>query len=315
MQISTNISRNSHSSNSKRLIRDILKNRYIYLMLFPAIAYYVIFHYFPMYGVVIAFKDFRAGLGIMRSPWAGLKHFEQFFSSYYCWRLIRNTILLNIYDLIFAFPAPIILALLLSELRSNKYKRIVQTVSYLPHFISVVVVVGFIGNFFSQNGIINSIIIKFGAGPISFMLESKWFRPIYIGSGIWQDIGWGSIIYLAAISAIDPQLYEAATIDGAGRFRKIVHITIPSILPTVVILLIFRVGGMMSVGFEKVFLMYNPSTYETADVISTFVYRSGFRQAQYSYSAAVGLFNTIVNFILLVIANYTSRALTENSLW
>lgn len=185
----------------------------------------------------------------------------------------------------------------------------------MPHFISIVITVGFIVDFFSQNGLVNNFIGLIGIAPINFMVEAKWFRPLYIGSGIWQGIGWGSIIYLAAISGIDPQLYEAATIDGAGRFRRITSVTIPSITPTIIILLIFRIGGMMSVGFEKVFLMYNPSTYETADVISTFVYRSGLQQAQYSYAAAIGLFNTIINFILVISANYVSRVTTENSLW
>lgn len=320
-QAGKHISRlNSHINNRNKnkkdiLIRDIVKNKYLYLMLLPVLVYFIIFHYLPMYGIIIAFKDFRAGLGIIKSPWAGFKHFETFFSSYYCWRIIRNTLLINLYDLIFAFPAPIILAILLNELRSERYKKIVQTVSYLPHFISTVVVVGFVGMFFSQDGIINNFLLSLGMERINFTLEAQWFRPLYIGSGIWQGVGWGSIIYLAAISGVSPQLYESATIDGAGRFGKIIHITIPSIVPTIIILLIFRVGDMMSVGFEKVFLMYNPATYATADVISTFVYRSGFGSAQYSYSTAIGLFNTIINFLLLIFANYTARRISENSLW
>lgn len=297
------------------LFREIFKNKYIYLMLLPVISYFIIFNYLPMYGIIIAFKDFRAGFGIIKSPWVGFKHFETFFGSYYCWRIIRNTFLLNFYDLIFAFPAPIILAVLLNELRSERYKKVVQTVSYLPHFISTVVAVGFVGTFFSQDGIINNLLLTLGFERVNFIFEPQWFRPLYIGSGIWQGIGWGSIIYLAAISGIDPQLYETATIDGAGRFAKIFHITIPSIVPTIIILLIFRVGDMMSVGFEKVFLMYNPATYVTADVISTFVYRSGFGNAQYSYSTAIGLFNTIIDFILLILANYSARKISENSLW
>ncbi|HHV95977.1 MAG TPA: sugar ABC transporter permease [Clostridiaceae bacterium] len=300
---------------NKDLLKRIYKSRYLYIMLLPTIAFYIIFHYLPMYGIIIAFKDFKASRGILGSPWVGFKHFEQFFSSYYFFRLIRNTFLLNFYGLIFGFPAPIILAILLNELRSEKFKRFVQSVSYLPHFISVVIVVGFIVDFFSQNGIVNNLLSLFGIEPINFLIEPKWFRPLYVGSGIWQGIGWGSIIYLAAISGIDPELYEAAIIDGAGRFRKIISITIPSIAPTIIIQLIFRIGGMMSVGFEKVFLMYNASTYETADVISTFVYRSGLQRAQYSYAAAVGLFNTIINFILLIGANYISRITTESSLW
>ncbi len=318
MQVTTNASNISlmrPKNINKDLLKRIYKSRYLYIMLLPTIAFYIIFHYLPMYGIIIAFKDFKASRGIVGSPWVGFKHFEQFFSSYYFFRLIRNTFLLNFYGLIFGFPAPIILAILLNELRSEKFKRFVQSVSYLPHFISVVIVVGFIVDFFSQNGIVNNFLRLFGIEPINFLIEPKWFRPLYVGSGIWQGIGWGSIIYLAAISGIDPELYEAAIIDGAGRFRKIISITIPSIAPTIIIQLIFRIGGMMSVGFEKVFLMYNASTYETADVISTFVYRSGLQRAQYSYAAAVGLFNTIINFILLIGANYISRITTESSLW
>jgi len=318
VQVTTNASNISlmrPKNINKDLLKRIYKSRYLYIMLLPTIAFYIIFHYLPMYGIIIAFKDFKASRGILGSPWVGFKHFEQFFSSYYFFRLIRNTFLLNFYGLIFGFPAPIILAILLNELRSEKFKRFVQSVSYLPHFISVVIVVGFIVDFFSQNGIVNNLLSLFGIEPINFLIEPKWFRPLYVGSGIWQGIGWGSIIYLAAISGIDPELYEAAIIDGAGRFRKIISITIPSIAPTIIIQLIFRIGGMMSVGFEKVFLMYNASTYETADVISTFVYRSGLQRAQYSYAAAIGLFNTIINFILLIGANYISRVTTESSLW
>jgi putative aldouronate transport system permease protein len=318
LQASINTSHTSHIISKKspnKLLNNIYKNRYIYIMLLPAITFYIIFRYIPMYGVIIAFKDFKASRGILGSPWVGFKYFKQFFDSYYFFRLIRNTFLLNFYDLIFGFPAPIILAILLNELRHDKFKRFVQSVSYLPHFISVVITVGFVVDFFAQSGIVNNYLKLIGITPINFLIEPKWFRPLYIGSGIWQGVGWGSIIYLAAISGIDPQLYEAATIDGAGRFRKITSITIPSIIPTIIILLIFRIGGMMSVGFEKVFLMYNPSTYETADVISTFVYRSGLQKAQYSYAAAIGLFNTIINFILVISANYASRVTTENSLW
>lgn len=305
----------SQRINVKHLLKEIVKNKYIYIMILPVIAHYIVFHYLPLYGVVIAFKDFRAGLGIMGSPWVGFKYFEQFFNSYYCWRLIRNTLLINLYGLIFVFPAPIILALLLNELRSNKYKRLVQTISYLPHFISIVVVVGFIKTFFAYDGLVSNLFTAIGLKSPNFLLDPNWFRPLYLGSAIWQGIGWGSITYLAAITGIDPMLYAAATIDGAGRFRKIISITLPSIAPTIIILLIFRIGGMMSVGFEKVFLMYNASVYETADVISTFVYRSGLQQVQYSYSAAIGLFNNVINFILIIISNYISRVVSETSLW
>ncbi|NMA96412.1 MAG: sugar ABC transporter permease [Clostridiales bacterium] len=296
-------------------MRDIIRNKYIYLMLLPTIIFYIVFHYIPMYGVLIAFKDYKASRGILGSPWAGLKYFKQFFGSYYAWRLIRNTLLISVYQLIFSFPAPILLALLLNELKSEKFKRTVQTVSYLPHFISTVVVVGFIVDFFAQKGLVNTVLASLGVKPISFLMEPKWFRPLYIGSGIWKGIGWNSIIYLAAISGIDPTLYEAATVDGAGRFKQIMNVTIPSIMPTIIILLILQIGNMMSVGYQKIILMYNESIYETADVISTFVYRSGLQKAQYSYAAAIGLFNNIINFALIITANYISRRVSETSLW
>jgi len=293
----------------------IIKSKYIYLMVLPALVHYIIFHYFPVYGVVIAFKDFKASQGILGSPWVGFIHFNSFFNSYYFWRLIVNTLLLNVYQLIFVFPAPIILALLLNELHSLRFKKFVQTVGYLPHFISIVVVVGFIFDFFSRGGLINNILSVLGIEPVSFLLEPKWFRPLYIGSDIWQGVGWGSIIYLAAIAGIDQEKYEAAIIDGASRFQRVRYITIPSISSTIVILLIFKIGGFLSIGFEKVFLMYNPSTYETADVLSTFVYRRGLEGAQYSYAAAVGLFNSVIGVILITISNYLARRYSETSLW
>ncbi len=296
-------------------IKAITKNKYLYIMILPVLLHYIIFKYFPMYGIIIAFKDFKASLGIIGSPWVGFVHFQEFFSSYYFYRLIRNTILLNIYQLIFAFPAPIILALLLNEVHKVKFKKFVQTVSYLPHFISIVVVVGFMVDFFASDGVINNMLFHFGIKNIQFMLEPKWFRTLYVGSDIWQGIGWGSIIYLSAISGIDQEMYEAATIDGATRMQKIWKITIPCIMPTIIILLIFKIGGFLDIGFEKVFLMYKPSTYETADVISTFIYRRGLEGAQYSYAAAVGLFNALIAFIFLASANYISRHFSETSLW
>jgi len=303
-------------NNSGRWIelkKDLIRNRNLYIMLLPIVAYYFIFHYIPIYGVQIAFKEFSPAQGIWGSPWVGLEKFREFFvyDSYYVWRIIRNTILINVYDLIFGFPAPIIFALLLNEIKNSIYKRTLQTVSYMPHFISTVVIVGLIMDFFSRDGLINTILSKFGIEPISFMTEPGWFRPLYIGSGIWQNVGWGSIIYLAAISNIDPQLYEAAIIDGASRFKQVLYVTIPSILPTIIILFILRMGHMMSVGFEKVYLMYNPLTYETADVISTYVYRKGLLEMDYSYGSAVGLFNSIINFILVVLSNTLSKKFTE----
>jgi putative aldouronate transport system permease protein len=297
------------------IVRDLLKNKYIYLMALPMLAYYIIFHYVPMYGAIIAFKNFSPMKGILGSPWAGFVHFQSFFDSVYFFRVVRNTLVINLFGLLFGFPAPIILALLLNEVRHRTYKRIVQTISYLPHFISIMVVCGIIMDFTSRNGMINDILVFFGGERFNLLAKPELFRGIYVGSDIWQSIGWGSIIYLAALSAIDVEQYEAATIDGAGRWRKIWYISIPGILPTIVILLILRMGSMMNVGFEKIILLYNAGTYETADVISSFVYRKGLLEFNYSFSSAVGLFNSFINFSLLLSANWISRKLNETSLW
>lgn len=298
-----------------RAKRDLLRNRAIYLMLLPVLAYYLIFHYGPMYGAVIAFQDFNPLRGILGSKWVGLENFTDFFNSVFFFRLLRNTFLINLIDLIFGFPAPIILALLLNEIRWAPFKSLVQTVSYMPHFISVVVVVGMLVDFFARDGLINSLLRPFLSDPIAFMQSPDWFRPLFVGSGIWQHVGWASIVYLAAITTIDPTLYDAAMVDGAGRFRQVWHITLPGIMPTIVVLLILRLGAMMTVGYEKILLMYNPLTYETADVISTYVYRRGVLNTDYSFSAAVGLFNSALNFALVVAANAISRKVNETSLW
>lgn len=295
--------------------RDLIRNRYIYLMLFPVVTYYLIFHYAPMYGLLIAFKDYGIADGVWQSPWVGFAHFQNFFESPYFWRLMQNTLLISFYELLFAFPAPIILALLLNELRLIIFKRVVQTISYLPHFISIVVVAGMIVDFTARDGLINNILVMFGIEPITFLQEAGWFRSMYISSGVWQGIGWGSIIYLAAMSTIDPALYDAARIDGAGRWKQTLNVTIPGIMPTIVILLILNIGSMLSVGSEKIILLYNPLTYETADVISTYVYRKGILGADFGYSAAVGLFNSIVSFILLTLANTISKRVSEHRLW
>ncbi|MFX3636015.1 MAG: ABC transporter permease [Candidatus Pristimantibacillus sp.] len=302
---------------SKRtiILKDLKRNKYIYFMLLPVIAYYAIFQYGPMYGLQIAFKDYSVGQGIWKSEWIGFQHFIDFFNGFYFWRLIRNTLLINIYELLFAFPAAIILALLLNEIRNNVFKRIVQTISYLPHFISIVVVVGMMVDFLSRDGLINQLLVLFGFESIVFLREPEWFRFLFVSSGVWQGIGWGSIIYLAAMSSIDPTLYEAAKIDGAGRWKQTLHITIRGIMPTIVIMLILNMGSMLSVGSDKVLLMYNPSTYSTADVISTYVYRKGILEASYSYTAAVGLFNSIISFILIISANTISKRLSDNKLW
>ncbi len=295
----------------------IASNRYLYLMLLPTVLYFLIFEYKPMYGAIIAFKNFNPYLGITDSPWVGFKNFEKFFESYYFLRLLKNTFLMSFYSLIFIFPASLAFALLLNELRLKKLKSFLQTVSYLPHFISLIVICGMIIDFTKPGGIINSLLLGVGliSEPIQFLILPEWFRTIYVGSGMWQSLGWNSIIYLAALSGINPSLYEAAVVDGAGRWKQLMNITLPGILPTVLILLILNVGTLLNVGWDKIILLYNPGTYVTADVISTFVYRRGVMEANYSFSAAVGLFNSVINFTLLVLANRISRKTTESSLW
>lgn len=295
--------------------RDFSLNKYLYLLALAGVLYYIIFIYLPMFGVIMAFQDFNITKGFLGSPLVGLKHFKSFFSSYFFGRLIRNTLLINIYNLIFSFPIPIVFALLLNELQSQKFKKTVQTVSYLPYFISMVVIGGLIHTFTAENGLISNIVSSLGGPGGNLLIDPANFRTIFVSSNIWQFFGWDSIIYIAALAGIDVALYEAATVDGAGRWQKMWHITLPGIKPTIIIMLILRLGSMMNVGFEKIILLYNPSTYETADVISSFVYRRGIQEADYSFSAAVGLFNSLVNFVLLVASNIVSRKVSETSLW
>ena len=297
------------------ILLDIRRNKLLYAMLLPVLLYYAVFHYAPMYGAMIAFKDFSPRLGIWGSEWVGFEHFETFFTGAYFWRTIKNTILISLYELIFGFPAPIILALLLNEVKNAVFKRTVQTVTYMPHFISLVVICGIVKDFTSSEGVINDVIAFFGGQRTTFLLEPELFRSVYVSSGIWQHIGWGTIIYLAALTGIDPEQYEAARIDGAGRWKQMVNVTIPGIMPTIVILLILEIGRMMNVGFEKIILLYNPGTYETADVVSSYVYRVGLQDFNYSFSSAVGLFNSAVNFTLLVLSNWLSRKWNDTSLW
>jgi putative aldouronate transport system permease protein len=302
---------------SRRIWKQMLANRYLYIMLLPVVAYFILFDYKPMYGAIIAFKDFNPYQGAWDSPWVGLKHFNHFFESYYFFRLLKNTLLISLYSLLIIFPASIIFALLLNEVRTRVFKSAVQTLSYLPHFISIIVICGMVIDFVQSDGLINRMIVALGIRdePINFLILPEWFRTLYIGSGLWQSLGWNSIIYLAALSGISPSLYEAAVVDGANRWRQLWNVTMPGILPTVLILFILNVGSLMSVGWDKIILLYNPSTYVTADVISTFVYRRGVLEADYSFSAAVGLFNSVINFTLLLIANRISRKTTESSLW
>ena len=300
---------------SVALRKDFARNRYVYLLLLPVVIYYLLFQYKPMYGAIIAFKDYSPISGIIGSPWVGFEHFRRFFVSHYFGRVVRNTVLINLYQLVFAFPLPILFALLLNELRSDTFKRSVQTITYLPHFVSVVVIAGIIVDFLNTEGLVNDLLSSLGGRRIAFLQFPQYFRAVYVISGIWQELGWSTIIYLAALTTISDDLYEAAIIDGASRFRRVLHVTIPGIVPTVIVLLILQMGRLMNEGAEKVLLLYNPLTYETADIISTFVYRKGLLEMDFSFSTAVGLFNSIVNMTLLFIANYVSRTFTEMSLW
>ncbi|WP_238178121.1 ABC transporter permease [Paenibacillus contaminans] len=297
-------------------VRALRKHWQLYLLIAPVVVYFLVFHYWPMYGVQIAFKNFIATKGIWGSPWVGFKHFERFFESYFFWRLIRNTLGISLYELAVGFPVPIILALMINEVRLKGYRKFVQTVTYAPHFLSTVVVVGMVMMFLSPNsGLVNTAIKALGGEPIPFMTQPEWFKTIYVFSGVWQQMGWSSIIYLAALAGIDPQLHEAARVDGASRMQRIWHVNLPGIRPTIVILLILNIGTLMGVGFEKVFLMQNSLNNESSDVISTYVYRSGILGAQYSFSAAVGLFNSLVNFILLLTVNRIAKKVNQVSLW
>ncbi|WP_342424835.1 ABC transporter permease subunit [Paenibacillus sp. FSL E2-0178] len=311
----TGVQTSVNNSFKHRFLRDFKLNRLLYIMMIPVILYYVVFHYAPMYGAIIAFKDFSPMKGILGSDWVGLQHFRDFFSSYYFWRILSNTIIISVYSILFMFPAPIILALLINEVRNQSFKRIVQTFSYMPYFISLVVICGMITDFTNSNGVINTLFSWLGYDGTAMLQKPGLFRPVYILSEIWQKIGWESIIYIAALAGIDQEQYEAARIDGASRLKQMLHITLPGILPTITIMFILRMGNMLNVGFEKIILLYNPVTYETADVISSFVYRKGLLEFGWSYSSAVGLFNSVVNLILLISANYISRRVNKTSLW
>jgi putative aldouronate transport system permease protein len=296
--------------------RAITNNYELYILLMPAILYFAIFHYWPMYGLQIAFKDFMPSLGILDSPWVGTKHFRSFFESYHFWQLIKNTIGISIMQLVFGFPVPIVLALMINEVTHLTFKKSVQTITYAPHFISVVVMVSMLMIFLSpETGLVNKVITGLGGEAISFLADASWFKPIFVMSGLWQNAGWGTIIYIAALASIDPQQHEAAVIDGATRMQRIWHINIPGIFPTVVILLILDVGTLMAVGFEKVYLMQNPLNMKSSEIIATYVYKRGVLDAQYSFSTAVGLFNSLINFILLVSVNQLAKRTKQSSLW
>lgn len=295
--------------------KNIYQGRYCYLLFLPVLIYFIVFYYFPMYGIIISFQDYSPYTGFFASPWVGLKHFKSFFNGVYFWQIIWNTLYINILNIIWTFPFPIIFALLLNEVRNMKFKKTVQTVSYLPHFISVVVMVGIIYDFLSADGVFNKVLKILGLESVNFLSNPGYFRAIYIGSGLWQEAGWNSIIYIAALSGIDAQLYEAATVDGAGRFRKLISVTIPGIAPTVVITLLLSMGNMLSVGFDKMFLMQNSLNTQVSEVISTYVYKRALISGSFSFGTAVGLFNTVVNVILIACVNKISKTISKVSLW
>ena len=293
----------------------IKKNKMVYLMLLPVILYYVLFHYKPMYGIIIAFQNYSPRKGVFGSDWVGLQHFKDFFGGYYFGRLLKNTLKLSFATLLIGFPIPIVLALLINELRSKRFSKTVQTITYMPHFVSMVVLCSMIRQFVGANGFITHFATTFGYDGANMLSKGNLWIPIYVISNIWQGAGWGSIVYLAALTGIDSELYDAARVDGANRWKQTVHVTFPSILPTIIIMLIMRVGQIMGVGYEKTILLYNDGILEVADIISTYVYRMGLISREFSFSTAVGLFNSIVNFILVILANQISKKTTETSLW
>jgi len=308
--------RKKSDSSSKSLVVRVYQYRHIYVILLPVLLYYFIFAYLPIGGNLMAFQKYSITKGIWGSKWIGLDNFKSFLSSYNFWQLLRNTVAISVYNLAVNFPAPIILALLLNEVRSTRFKKIVQTITYMPHFISAVVICSMVLIFLSSEGLFNSIREIFGADAISFMTRAGYFRTIYVMMNLWQSVGWGSIIYIAAIAGIDQELYEAAAIDGAGRWKQALHVTLPGISETMVILLIMKIGQILSVGYEKILLLYNPTIYETADVISTYVYRRTLIEGgNYGYSTAISMFNSIINLILLISANRVSRKVSGSGLW
>lgn len=298
-----------------KFLRDIKRNPGLYIIMIPVLAYFIIFAYVPMFGIVMAFQNYTPKGGFFHSEFVGLKHFIDFFGSVYFGRTITNTLAISVLNLVFGFPIPIIFALMLNEVGNKYFKKTIQTVSYLPYFISVVVVAGLISDFTASDGLVTELIVALGGERMNYLGQAQFFRPIYILSDMWQGIGFNSIIYLAALSGIDQELYEAAALDGAGRWRQTLHVTLPGIASTVIILLILRMGSMFSVGYEKIILLYNTNTYETADVISSYVYRMGLQNMNYSYSAAVGLFNSVINTALLVISNKISAKFSSTSLF
>lgn len=300
----------------RKLWKNIRKNAGLYAMLAIPLLWYVVFKYVPMYGLQIAFRKFNPSLGIVKSPWAGLTYFEQFFHSYYFKDILWNTVSLSLFTMLIGFPMPIILALLINEIKNVKFKKLIQNITYMPNFLSVVVIVSMLTIFSNRDyGLFNKIGELFGAAPVDLMSKPAYFQPLYVFSNVWQFMGFNAIIYIAALAGVDQELYEAASIDGASRMQKILHISIPCIMGTIIIMFIMRIGSLMSVGFEKAYLMQNSVNMSRSEIISTFIYKNGIQKGQFSYSTAVGLFNSVINFVLLVGANFVSKKTTKMSLW
>jgi putative aldouronate transport system permease protein len=298
------------------VLRKYLKHKVLFFMFLPGLIYYIVFQYLPMYGLIISFKDFRILDGIMASPWVGLKHFQTAFSSSEFWGVFENTLILSGLKLLFSFPAPIVLALLLNEVYHLKFKKTIQTITYLPYFLSWVVLSGIVINLLSpSSGPVNAFLSVLGIKPIYFIGNKEWFRPVLVLSSIWKEIGWGTIVYLAAVSNVNPELYEASRVDGAGRFRQVLNVTLPAISPVIIIMFIFAVGGIVNDDFDQIFNLYNPAVYSVGDVLSTYIYRMGLENMLYSYTAALGFFKNIIAFGLVLGTNYLSKHFSEYGLW
>ena len=299
----------------KKFLKNVKQSRWLYLMFALPFLYFIVFKYGAMAWLVIAFEDFNAFKGVFNSKWVGLKWFQAFIKDPYFWNIVKNTIVLNLWNIIICFPAPILLALMINEVKNKAFKKFTQTVSYLPYFLSTVVVCGFITNIVATDGLINQVLKALGMNTVTFLMEPGWFRPIYVMSELWQGCGWGSIIYLAALAGVDQQLYEAPSIDGASKFQQLIHISLPGIASVISIQFLLTIGRILSIGYEKIILLYNGATYETADVISTYVYRRGLIEANYSYGAAVSIFQSVIALFLVVMANRAARKIGQTSLW
>ncbi len=305
-----------HKKPEERRFRTIRNYWDLYLIMLPGILYFLVYKYLPMWGVVIAFQNYSVFSGIWGSEWVGWLHFKTMFMSDDFYKIFRNTLLISVYKLLWGFPGPIILAILLNEIRHMMYKRSIQTLLYLPHFLSWVIIGGIMINVLSpSSGVVNKLIMMLGFEPIFFLVSEDWFRTIIVASDIWKEVGWGAIIYLAAIAGIDPQLYEAAIMDGAGKWKQIIHITLPSMMGVIVILFLLRLGHVLDVGFEQIFVLYNSLVYDVADVIETYVYRSGIQQAKFSFTTAVGLFKAVIGLVLVMLANKGAKKLGQEGIW